>query len=117
MALHPHGDINRYRRESCRCPECRAANAAEGRRRRRLIAYGQYRPDADAAPIREHVNNLRAAGLTVKGIAELAGVKQGVVNQLLYGRPSNGEPPSRRLRPWNADKLLAVQVPEWAVAS
>ncbi|GAA2861238.1 hypothetical protein GCM10020220_057940 [Nonomuraea rubra] len=109
MAEHPHGDLRRYRYGRCRCAPCRAANAERARQFRRDVAYGRHRPDVDAAPVREHVNGLRAAGLSVAQIALRAGVQMGVVNALLYGRPHRGEPPSRKLRPVNADKLLAVQ--------
>lgn len=117
MALHPHGDVNRYRHGGCHCTPCRAAHAAAARQRRREIAYGWRRPDTDAAPVRAHVQELRRAGMTIRAVASAADVKVGVVNALLYGRPSQGEPPSRKLRAVNADKLMAVRAEAWAVAS
>jgi hypothetical protein len=42
MTIHPHGDYLRYKYNRCRCAECRAANAAQQARRRRLEAYGRW---------------------------------------------------------------------------
>lgn len=113
MALHPHGHINRYRYSRCRCNRCRAANAAAARQRRRDIAYGRYRGDVDAGPVREHVQRLRAAGISVPIIAELAGVRCSLVETLLYGRPGRGQPPTRKMRAANAAKLLAIRADQW----
>ena len=52
-------------------------------------------------------------GLTAAAVAELAGVRHGVVDLLLYGRPSRGQPPSRQIRTVNAERLLAVQPGQW----
>lgn len=117
-ALHPHGHVNRYRHGDCHCDPCKAANAAAARKRRREKAYGQYRGDVDAEPVRLHVEQLRAAGVSVPIIAELAGVNVWVVKTLLYGRPACNVPPTRKMRAVNADKLLAVRADQWiAVAS
>ena len=112
-ALHPHGHVNRYRHGNCHCDRCKAAHAAAARQRRRDKAYGRYRGDVDAEQVRLHVQELRAAGVSVPIIAELAGVNVWVVEVLLYGRPSRNQPPTRKMRAVNADKLMAVRAEMW----
>ena len=88
----------------CRCLRCRGANAADAVRRAKLTAYGRATTDlVDADPVRDHVNRLRTAGLGRRRIATLAGVSSGAVWKLLYG-----DPPTQRLRPDTAAKLLGV---------
>jgi len=106
--MHPHGDPRRYRYGKCRCTKCRAANAREMNLYRMRIASGQHRPDVDAEPVRRHVQRLRREGLAVQRIAQLAGVSGQVLQALLYGHPSLGLPPTRKMRAANAEKILAV---------
>lgn len=108
MALHPHGHINRYRNSRCRCDRCRAANTRAVNRYRAAVESGRHRPMVDAEPIRQHVMRLRAGGLGIERIAELAGVRTKVVGRLVYGTPSQGLAPTSKMMPGNADKLLAV---------
>lgn len=95
-----------------KCPDCpredqRASKNAYGRRVHRLKAYGRWQPYLDAEPVRQHVNELRAAGMGGERIAELAGVPYKLVSALIWG--VEGLPPSGLIRPWNAEKILAVQ--------
>lgn len=106
---HPHGTANGYRVEGCRCSRCRAAHARATQVYRLALAEGTHRPDVDADHVRRHVQQLRAAGLTLKVIAELADVSVGLLTGLLYGKPSQGRPPTPKMRPANADRLLAVK--------
>lgn len=106
---HPHGTANGYRVDGCRCARCRAAHAKAIQAYRLAIEEGTHRPDVAAGPVREHVNDLRAAGMKVASIAGRAGVSVGMLNDLLYGKPSQGRPPTPKMRPGNADRLLAVQ--------
>lgn len=89
---------------------------AERKRRRewkrnfaRQQAYGRWQPWVDAEPVRAHVQVLRAAGVGRDRIADLAGVPRSTMARLLYGRPAEGQPPSRKLRPETAAKLLTVR--------
>jgi len=102
-----HGTPARYGYGRCRCALCRQAAAAEVRHRRRLKAYGQWQPFTDAAPVREHVRSLKAAGLGWPRIARLAEVSPSTVSSLLYGR--GGRPPTTRIRTTTAEALLAVR--------
>jgi hypothetical protein len=64
---------------------------------------------AEAEPVRQHVRSLKAAGMSYTSIARVAGVSYVVVSRLLYGEPSRGVLPSRRLRKEHAQALLAVR--------
>lgn len=99
---------------ACRCQDCRDETAAYARKLSRDKAYGRYIGYVDAEPVRAHVRALMAPkvgssrGMGWKRIARTAGVPNGVVTKLLYGDPTRGAPPSRRLNADNAEKLLAV---------
>lgn len=102
-----HGTPARYSHGRCRCDPCREAAATAARHRYRMIAYGQWQPFTDAAPVREHVRALQAQGLGWQRIAELAGVASPTVSSLLYGRA--GRPPTRKVRTATAEALLAFR--------
>lgn len=107
-ARHEHGTHAAFALDGCRCRPCRDATAAYSRRRNKGLAYGTWEPLVDAAPVREHLAALSAAGIGWKRAASLAGVAPSTVSKLLYGlgeRP----PSTRRVRPETARRLLAVR--------
>lgn len=75
------------------------------RRRRRLIGYGQWQPFTDAAPVREHVQAIRATNMSVRNLAAATGVSVATLDHLLFG--SNGYPPAAHIRTESARTLLA----------
>lgn len=75
----------------------------------RQQAYGTWQPYVDAEPVRQHVQTLRAAGLGRDRIAHLAGVPKATMSRLLYGCPCDNQPPSSKIRPETAAKLLSVR--------
>jgi transcriptional regulator with XRE-family HTH domain len=91
----------------CRCAACTEANRAYASQRERQQVYGRWQPRVEAGPAREHLRALSAAGIGWKRAAELSGVSTGAVSKLLFGGPGD-RPPSRRIRPETAQKLLAV---------
>lgn len=103
-----HGSLAGYKIHRCRCPRCRTANRDYNNRYNRLNAYGRWQPMVDAEPVRQHINALRAAGLGVQRIADLAGVGNSTVQHLVW-RHHAGRPPTKRLRSEVAAALLAVQ--------
>jgi transcriptional regulator with XRE-family HTH domain len=106
-ANHQHGTYACYVLDFCRCLPCASANSNYEVERVRRIAYG--RPAYVAAePVRAHVRALMAAGLGWKRVAARAEVSSGVMTKLLYGETARGMPPSRRIRPDTAARLLAV---------
>lgn len=102
------------RRNGCRCEPCTVANRVEVAKRSRAILYGQWQPFVDAEPVRQHVEALRAAGLGRRTIARRAGVSEGVIEQLLYGKA--GRQRSARVRPETAKAILAVRADPAALA-
>jgi hypothetical protein len=104
-----HGPERCHRRrcyaEPCKA-ETREIQNAHHRYKRRQQAYGRWQPFVDAGPVRDHVNFLRASGMGIEAIHELTGVSTRSLSVLVWG--GGGRPPSRRVRPWTAAKILAV---------
>lgn len=109
---HPHGTSNRYTHgpagdgaDPCRCSLCRTAHNARKAAYNRRRAYGRV-DMVDAAPVRAHVEALRAAGMGRRRIAAKAGVGEATVQRLCLGR--RGRLPQRTTGPV-ARALLAVR--------
>lgn len=111
LTRYKHGpDQDGTEGKGCRCGVCRAANHAHDDRRTRMIAYGRWEPFTDAGPAREHVRRLTAMGLGAKRIAQLAGVSDACIGNLLHGRRGkDGRPPTRRIRHATEAAILAVR--------
>lgn len=110
MTRAEHGTTARNK-AGCRCLPCRAAAAryaseADAARRR-----GDWQPFVDAAPTREHLLELRRAGVHLSDIAATARVGVATISNILYGKPTSHRPPATRIRPQTAAALLAVPVP------
>lgn len=101
-----HGTLVMYKAHGCRCRPCSKRATAWAANRRRQQAYGRWQPFVDAEPVRRHVRDLMAYGIGWQRIAALSGVSKSSVDMLLYG--GQGQPPSGKLRPDTAAKLLAV---------
>jgi lambda repressor-like predicted transcriptional regulator len=86
-------------------PAMRAATARWMRRRRRLIAYGQWQPFVDAEPVRQHVQAIRETGMAITTLSEKTGVTIATLDHLVYGR--DPYPPARKIRTESATALLA----------
>lgn len=93
-----------YKLDNCRCSDCQEARRAYDRRRR-LDPKPAY---VSAARARAHVEELRAAGIGVKTIARRSGVSVTAPGKLIWGVPSDGRPPSKRIRRETEQKILAV---------
>ncbi|MGH3447547.1 MAG: hypothetical protein ACRDP4_07975 [Nocardioidaceae bacterium] len=104
---HVHGTHACYVLDRCRCHQCVVASSAYETARVRQHAYGRWDGLVDAGPAREHVLRLMAAGVGLKRVARLAGVSHGGLSKLIYG--NHGRPPSARIRPAAAEKLLATR--------
>lgn len=113
VALKP-GTLTGYKKQRCRCTDCRAANSAWTRRRKRQMAYGRWQPLIDAEPVRLHVKALSAAGLGARRVCALAGVSESAVRGLLHGRPGRS---CARIRPDIAAAILAVRVTPDVIAA
>lgn len=113
---HKHAETGTcYVIHKCRCGNCRTAIAERAQRRNRLKMYGRYDNGlVDAAPVREHVEYLQAFGYGWKRIAELSGVGNTAISQLIYGRKGSNSDPRKgeqlkRVSRTKADRILAVK--------
>src|SRR4051794_33238320 len=102
---HEHGTLLAYQKDECRCPECRAANAAATRLRNRDLTYGRWSPLVDADLVRAHIARLRSTGLGVPRIAELAGVSERWLRHIIHGDKGQAQ---AHVRADPARRLLAV---------
>jgi transcriptional regulator with XRE-family HTH domain len=94
-------------RAGCHCPACKRAEADYAAQRNRQLAYGRWQPFLDATPVRAHVQTLQQAGLGRRRIAQLAGISERTLGNLLYG--SHGTGPNQKIRPQTAARILAVR--------
>ncbi|WP_295792045.1 hypothetical protein [uncultured Microbacterium sp.] len=86
-ASHAHGTASTcYLRHRCRCSDCRAGQAQRQAKRRKQIAYGTYTAGrVDAAPVRAHLEQLRAAGMGIRRIAETHGIPTATLSNIVWG--------------------------------
>ncbi|UOY03174.1 helix-turn-helix domain containing protein [Blastococcus sp. PRF04-17] len=107
QARHRHGTRAAYVKDRCRCTDCTAANTAASRTATRERIYGRWQPYVDAGPVREHIAALRAAGIGVERIAQLAGISVSHVRELA-GRAN--PPGTQRVRPSTATQVLRIGI-------
>lgn len=91
---HTHGTRTSYVADHCRCRGCTDANA---RTERDAYRSRQARPTAariEAGPVREHLLGLRAAGIGIRQIADLAATTPSYVRRLTAA-PTRGQPEPR----------------------
>lgn len=112
-ATREHGSHVRYvqgpneydaRGIGCRCDLCRAANSAYEKARAQRVEPS-YVP---AGPARAHLVWLSEQGIGIKSIAKVAGVSHGALSKLVHGDYGRRTPPSRRIRPQTAERILAL---------
>lgn len=80
--------------------------AQQAYRRRRAAGLTEM---VAAGPVRAHVVALLAEGMTVKAVADSAGVTAPTLSALLRGQPSKGLAPTRRVTQTVAARVLAVR--------
>ena len=101
-----HRSLYCVKQFGCLRPECRARCNEYTRRRYRRVAYGTWQPFVDAAPVRAHIDYLRAAGAGTVPIARAAGVSTATIARILYGQ--QGQRPNATVRTQSAEAILAV---------
>lgn len=97
----PGGDTSK----GCRCDECRRAAREYERERTRRTAP----PYVGAARARAHIAFLSEHGIGLKTLAKRSGVSHGALWKIVYGVPSVGRGPSKRVRHETEQAILAVQ--------
>ncbi len=79
----------------------------------RLRAYGRRESAyTDAEPVRMHIKQLQAAGIGLRRISELSGVNRKTLQWITTGRSERNSPPSSKVTSVNAEKILAVPLPD-----
>jgi len=84
-------------------PEARRRTADYARRRYQLTRAGQWAPFTDTGPVREHLQVLREAGVTLEQIGGVAGVSVATL------RRAAKEP---RMSSAAADAIMAIPIPD-----
>jgi len=80
----------------------------------RRARYGYQCSLVDAAPVRQHVAALGAAGIGLRRLAHLSGVSRSALTCLVNGRNERGSGPNKRVSAATAQAILAIEVPEVA---
>lgn len=106
--LPPHGSLRRVKGYGCKCDACRKTSRDYTNNRVRLIAYGRWQPYVDAEPVRAHIRMLATYGIGIQRTRVLAGMSNGCMSRLLYGRGEQ-RGPSKRIRTETADRVLAIR--------
>lgn len=84
---HPHGTDKAYTHGHCRCTPCREAHNQAARERRRQQAYGTYtKHKRPATKALNHINQLRANGVTLKQIHTATGVAMVTLGEITLGK-------------------------------
>lgn len=109
IANHEHGTRAMYVAHKCRGPKCREACRVYEAKRVRQRAYGVEANLVDAQPVRDHIEHLRASGVSYKSLALASGVSHSAIGVIVYGRKERNAPPTARVRPETAEKILAVE--------
>lgn len=104
FACYKFGPEGGDHRNGCRCTPCRGANNAYYHQRKRRIEPAYVGAD----PAREHITFLNTRGVGLKQIAKVSGVAHGALVKIVYGTPSIGRGPSKRIRKATLDGILAV---------
>ncbi len=107
----PHGSRARYVVDRCRCPDCRAANAAYARSRG--PGPGKVGPFVPALLARSHLRRLADAGLGTRAASEASGVPRSTLQAVLDGTQTKlRESTERRILALSAcDRLPGAYVP------
>jgi hypothetical protein len=100
----PRATCDEHSHHRAGCPRCQARSAERGRIRHRLITYGRWRGNVDAAPARAHLLTLhKRHGMSRRAISAQAGIARSVVDRLLSDNPQT------YLLARTHDALIAVQ--------
>lgn len=99
--------------DGCRCEPCRQANRDYEAARARRVEPSYV----SAESTREHIAWLASNGVGLKTVAARSGVSHGALWKIVYGVPSTGRPPTRRVRPATRDAILAIKPADGADGS
>lgn len=96
----PHGERLRYM-AGCRCVPCRAANSRYETERAAARRRGEWNGLVDAAPVREHLNELSRRGIGRDTVSDVTGLAPSSLDLYRTGK-------RLKIRAMNAKKILAI---------
>lgn len=106
---HEHGELATYNsaKHLCRCSACREASAKNrrGQRKDRVVGVGPR--TTDVRPVLRRLHVLRSRGLTIKRIAELAGMSARSISEIANLRDATG----RKIHRDSARAIMAIIPP------
>lgn len=105
MTPREHGTYTKYVTEHCRCDACRAANRDYERARNRRVTPAYV----GASEARAHLRDLAGAGVGPRSVAIASGLSQSTLGKIIYGEPSRGRGPSKRIRRETHEAVLSVR--------
>ncbi|MFC8272335.1 hypothetical protein ACFUJR_07285 [Streptomyces sp. NPDC057271] len=108
-----HRSLYCVKQFGCQRPECRKRTNDYTRNRYRQVGYGTWQGLVDAAPVQQHIADLRSAGASIPSIAKAAHVSTATLARILYGE--RGQRPNPRMRAESASAILAVRAEMCAI--
>jgi len=103
-----HNTITCYTKYGCRLTECVDRMRAWERGRAAAIRAGTWQPLIDATPVREHLTQLTAAGVTIDAIACALGVPRQSVSDFTHRHLNSRRGLRSRTDPEFAARILAL---------
>lgn len=97
-----HGTATGYKAYGCKCSACLAAHARGVNTYRVRSRLGTRRTTVDAEPVRVHILQLRAEGMSYPAIAREAGTSTAAVRRIAIGD---------RARVWSRTAALVLAIP------
>jgi hypothetical protein len=85
LARHVHGTYTAYNADGCRCLECRVGHGTYRQNRRRMMAYGRWKPFVDPAGSMRRLQALAAIGWSIAYVAPLTGRSPEEVRRISRG--------------------------------
>ncbi|TPM82623.1 hypothetical protein FKO01_60490 [Mesorhizobium sp. B2-3-3] len=107
-----HSRLTCYVSYGCRRPECVERYTRRNQVRRAAHADGTWVHLIDAEPVRQHLLELQAAGITLYRVAALTGMDFGSVRIYVEHGYGHCEPRRRRITPEVAERILAIRAGE-----
>ncbi|MGA4875920.1 hypothetical protein [Streptomyces lydicamycinicus] len=105
-----HNTLTCYTDYKCRRPDCVTRYNDWYRARAHALAAGTWKPYVDAAPVREHLLELHAAGITPHRIEQITGIDWCSIRLFTQPHLGQGRGITKRTTPDTAAKILAVRL-------
>ncbi|WP_030764865.1 hypothetical protein [Streptomyces sp. NRRL F-2664] len=105
--LPPHGSLSRHKWHGCKCRTCYDGYNEWQRQHHAAKRGNTYNKLVDAEPVRQHILQLQAAGISTTKLAKHLGYHPANITSFVRP-PGVGRPRKRRTNPETAARILAV---------